>query len=177
MIFSDRTLVEMAAYYPMTPDSLKRINGVGQVKFERYGQILLELVQEYCQERGLQEKLAPKWRGSPANPPDGGQTPARDRRRSLQRRPIHLSPDAGVRCAARHDPRSPGRLCPGREPLASGRRFLSLLDLPGEQQEAALQAFEQLGSKYLKPVFEQLGGAVTYDNLKILRLHFLSSQK
>lgn len=35
--------------------------------------------------------------------------------------------------------------------------FLSLLDLPGEQHEGALQAFEQLGSKYLKPVFERLG--------------------
>jgi ATP-dependent DNA helicase RecQ len=59
--------------------------------------------------------------------------------------------------------------------LRQGDDFLSLLDLPGEQREAALQSFEQLGSKYLKPVFEQLGGAVTYDDLKILRLHFLSS--
>ncbi|NLG99444.1 MAG: hypothetical protein GX491_18980 [Chloroflexi bacterium] len=37
-------------------------------------------------------------------------------------------------------------------PIRQSDEFLSLLDLPGEQQEAALQAFEQLGSKYLKPV-------------------------
>ena len=32
VVFSDRTLVEMAAYYPMSGESMLQINGVGQVK-------------------------------------------------------------------------------------------------------------------------------------------------
>jgi ATP-dependent DNA helicase RecQ len=38
VIFSDRTLVEMATYYPMSSTSMLKIIGVGQVKFERYGE-------------------------------------------------------------------------------------------------------------------------------------------
>jgi ATP-dependent DNA helicase RecQ len=175
VIFSDRTLAEIASYYPLTPDSLKRINGIGQVKFERYGQILLDLVQEFCQERGLQERL----------PRNGGE--ARPTRQTVSK-PRHvivgeaynegqsilaLMQQYGVQRSTILDHLAAFAL--EGNPVRQGDDFLSLLDLPGEQQEAALQAFEQLGSKYLKPVFEQLGGAVSYDDLKILRLHFLST--
>ncbi len=177
VIFSDRTLVEIAAYYPMTPDSLKRINGIGQVKFERYGQILLDLLQDFCQARGLQEKL-PKISRE-----------ARPARQSVSK-PRHVivgeAYNAGQSISAlmqQYGVQSGTILnhlttfAQEGNPVRQGDDFLSLLDLTGEQQEAALQAFEQLGSKYLKPVFEQLGGKVTYDDLKILRLHFLSSHK
>ena len=177
VIFSDRTLVEIASYYPMTPDSLKRINGIGQVKFERHGHILLDLVQGFCQERGLQEKLPP-------NSED-----ARPARQTVGK-PRHVivgeAYNAGQSISALMQEYGVQRgtildhlaaYAQDGNNLRQGDDFLSLLDLPGEQQEAALQAFEQLGSKYLKPVFEQLGGAVTYDDLKILRLHFLSRQK
>ncbi len=177
VIFSDRTLVEIASYYPMTPDSLKRVNGIGQVKLERYGRILLDLIQEFCQERGLQEKL----------PQKSGQ--ARQTRQAVST-PRHvvigeaynagqcvsaLMQQYGVQRGTILDHLS--AFAQDGNPLRQGDDFLSLLDLPGEQQAAALEAFEQLGSKYLRPVFDQLGGAITYDDLKILRLHFLSSQK
>ncbi len=62
-------------------------------------------------------------------------------------------------------------------PLRSGDDLLSLLDLTDREQAAALQAFEALGTEYLKPVFDQLDGAVSYDDLKILRLHYLSRRE
>ena len=37
-----------------------------------------------------------------------------------------------------------------------------------------LEAFKKLGAERLKPVFEELGGTISYDELKILRLHYLS---
>ena len=175
VIFSDRTLIEIAAYYPMTPDSLKRINGIGQVKLKRYGDILIDLVQEFCQERGLEEKL----------PHKGGET--RPTRQAMGK-PRHvivgeaynagqsisdLMEQYGVKRGTIIDHLATYTL--DGTPLRQVEDFLSIVDLPGELQEAALLAFEQLGSRYLKPVFEQLDGAVTYDDLKILRLHFLSS--
>jgi ATP-dependent DNA helicase RecQ len=177
VIFSDRTLVEIASYYPMTPASLKRINGIGQVKFERYGQILLDLLKEFCQARGLQEKL-------PKNSGEAGQA------RQTGSKPRHVNVgeayNAGQSISALMQQYGVQRgtildhlatFAQEGNLVRQGDDFLSLLDLPGEQQEAALQAFEQLGSKFLKPVFEQLGGTVTYDDLKILRLHFLSSHR
>ena len=40
VIFSDRTLTEMAAYYPQSAESLLSISGVGQVKLRQYGEVL-----------------------------------------------------------------------------------------------------------------------------------------
>ena len=174
VIFSDRTLVEIAAYYPVTPDSLRRINGIGQVKFERYGQILLDIVQEFCQSRGLQEKM----------PENHGET--RQARQSVSK-PRHVvvgeAYNAGKSIASLTQEYGVQRgtildhlasFVQEGNPVRKSDEFLSLLNLPGEQQEAALQAFEQLGDRYLRPVYDHLGGTVTYDDLKILRLHFLS---
>ena len=53
VIFSDRTLVEMAAFFPMSAAELKKINGIGQVKLDRYGQIFLMIISNYCQAHNL----------------------------------------------------------------------------------------------------------------------------
>ena len=63
VIFSDRTLVEMAFYYPMTEENMRSTSGVGEVKFARYGEIFLSLIREYCQARNLVEK--PRTTGAP----------------------------------------------------------------------------------------------------------------
>ncbi|MHC1782476.1 MAG: DNA helicase RecQ [Anaerolineaceae bacterium] len=177
VIFSDRTLVEIASYYPMTSDSLKRINGIGQVKFERYGQLILDLVKDFCRPHGLHEKMPS--RSGEARPTrltvskprhvlvgeayNAGQSiPELMQQYGVQRGTIldHLAAYAQ-----------------DENPLRPGDDFLSSLNLTFEQQEAALQTFTQLGARFLKPVFDQLGGTVGYDELKILRLHFLSRQK
>ena len=177
VIFSDRTLVEIASYYPMTCNSLKRINGIGQVKLERYGQILLDLIQEFCQARGLQEKLPTH--GREAEPV-----------RQNVSKPRHVivgeAYNAGQSITDLMQQHGVQRgtilnhlatFAQEGNPIRSGDDFLSLVDLPGEQKKVALQAFEQLGSQYLKPVFDALGETVTYDDLKILRLHFLIGHK
>ncbi len=44
VIFSDKTLVEMAAYYPQSVASLLNISGVGQVKLRQYGEAFLDVI-------------------------------------------------------------------------------------------------------------------------------------
>ncbi|WP_334159889.1 DNA helicase RecQ, partial [Muricomes intestini] len=39
IIFSDRTLKEMSTYLPSTKDSMLKINGVGNNKYEKYGEV------------------------------------------------------------------------------------------------------------------------------------------
>jgi ATP-dependent DNA helicase RecQ len=53
VIFSDRTLMEMAAYYPQSNASLLDIFGVGQAKLKKYGDTFLEIIKSYCKEHGL----------------------------------------------------------------------------------------------------------------------------
>ena len=56
VIFSDRTLIELAAYFPQTMESFLDIHGVGIVKLEKYGSIFLGLIQKYCREREIKER-------------------------------------------------------------------------------------------------------------------------
>lgn len=56
VIFSDSTLLELATYLPITNSDLPKISGFGQVKMAKYGEVFLEVVQDYC----IKEKLATK---------------------------------------------------------------------------------------------------------------------
>jgi ATP-dependent DNA helicase RecQ len=44
IIFGDKTLHEMAKFIPQTKEEMLEINGIGEVKFERYGQQFLEML-------------------------------------------------------------------------------------------------------------------------------------
>ncbi|MEW6085704.1 MAG: DNA helicase RecQ [Chloroflexota bacterium] len=64
VIFSDRTLTEMAAYYPQSHESLLKISGVGRAKLSQYGDAFLNVIKEYCVKHGIEERtqlpLTPK---------------------------------------------------------------------------------------------------------------------
>ncbi|MBN8216485.1 MAG: DNA helicase RecQ [Spirochaetes bacterium] len=52
VIFSDRSLMEMAGRLPRSPEAFLRVHGVGQVKAEKYGQAFLSMIHAWCQENG-----------------------------------------------------------------------------------------------------------------------------
>jgi ATP-dependent DNA helicase RecQ len=47
VVFSDRTLVELATDRPASPRAMREIHGVGDSKLERYGAAFLEVVQAH----------------------------------------------------------------------------------------------------------------------------------
>jgi len=44
VVFSDRTLVELATHRPGTQGAMREIHGVGDAKLERYGDAFLEVI-------------------------------------------------------------------------------------------------------------------------------------
>jgi len=46
-IFHDRTLKEMALFFPQTRESLAAIYGIGAAKMEKYGHVFLEIIRQY----------------------------------------------------------------------------------------------------------------------------------
>jgi ATP-dependent DNA helicase RecQ len=58
--------------------------------------------------------------------------------------------------------------------LRASDELLSLSSASPDQQAAAFAAFEELGTALLKPVYDKLNGSVSYDELKVLRLCYLS---
>jgi ATP-dependent DNA helicase RecQ len=53
VIFQDPSLEDMAIQYPVTPDELKQITGVGSGKALKYGKPFLDLIKEYVEENEI----------------------------------------------------------------------------------------------------------------------------
>jgi ATP-dependent DNA helicase RecQ len=57
IIFPDNTLIEFASYYPETPDDLLKMNGVGQVKANKYGDNFRKEINAYLKENNIDSKM------------------------------------------------------------------------------------------------------------------------
>lgn len=60
MVFHDSTLREMASYFPKDQSSMLMIKGVGEKKFESYGEDFLELIREYAEKNNISSKAVEK---------------------------------------------------------------------------------------------------------------------
>jgi ATP-dependent DNA helicase RecQ len=171
VVFSDRTLVEMAAYYPQRPESLREIYGVGNVKAERYGPTFLEVICAYCSKRQLPEK---------------GKTPVAEEERlgrSLVVSEAYNSGQSIPELMARYQVTRGTilehllRFAQAGYKLRRSDEILESSALSPSMQAEVLGVFAELGIARLAPVFERLKGAVTYDELKLLRVYFVSTKR
>lgn len=55
IIFSDKTLVDMCVRAPLSREEMLRVSGVGENKFEQYGERFLDIIKEYT--GGIREKF------------------------------------------------------------------------------------------------------------------------
>ncbi len=60
VVFSDATLVEMATYLPQNDSELRKISGVGDLKFDKYGADFLRSIKDYCVKNGLVSRIGLK---------------------------------------------------------------------------------------------------------------------
>lgn len=54
MVFHDSTLKEMASYFPQSKEALLTIKGVGQKKYETYGEDFIQKIKEYSENKGIE---------------------------------------------------------------------------------------------------------------------------
>lgn len=52
-IFTQETLYEMCDLLPRNPKELKKIKGMGKIRVEKYGEEILEVIEEYCLENKI----------------------------------------------------------------------------------------------------------------------------
>jgi len=173
VIFSDKTLVEMAAYFPKARESLLNISGVGRVKYERYGAAFLAIIKEYCKANKIEEKY---------------KTPMRQADKDANRRYVAVGEayNAGEsvdnlmkRYSVSADTilNHLARFIMAGNPLRTAQDLIALSKLSPDDQQKAFAAFDEIGPDMLKPVYDRLNGTVNYDELKILRLCYLCEKK
>lgn len=61
VVFTDRTLLEMSGYLPVTREEMLAITGVAQAKYEKYGEQFMAVIRDYKMEHG-ESVSAPKAR-------------------------------------------------------------------------------------------------------------------
>lgn len=178
VIFSDKTLVEMAAYLPQRETSLLKINGVGQVKLQRYGAVFLERIQAFAQKHNLAEQPKP---GHEEDAPERDKSDKSDSaRRYMQVGEAYQAGEGIAALVQRYGVTLSTildhlvRFQAAGRPLRRGQDLLALVTVLPEEQERAFRAFDELGTLALKPVFDRLGGRLDYDALKILRVVYLA---
>ena len=178
VVFSDRSLVEMATYYPQSSQRFIDMHGVGQRKLSAYGDRFLALIRAYCNEKGLaeQEKPGPGSSGERALTGMGG-----------ERRPRWQ--EVGEAFAAGQTVEQLMALYSvklttiaahlGRYVQSGGTinpaRILAISKLTKEDRARVLKLMAELGPERLSPIFEALGGAISYEELHVIRTYYLCS--
>ncbi len=172
VIFSDRALVEMATYFPQSRASFGTMYGVGAAKLANFADIFLPIIQNYCVENGVEEivktAVSPKKSSSSSA---GG--------RSAEVLNLYNNGRSLPELCQQYNVKRSTILGHLWKAVLAGEtlRDSSLLahcDLPPDQQQQALAAFAEHGTEYLRPVYLALNETVDYEELHLLRLHFVS---
>ena len=167
VIFSDRTLQEMATYFPHSAAALERLHGIGQVKVARYADSFLPIIAAYCQEQGLAEH--PK----PSHLPTSASKPLNSRSREVGER--FRTGESLNQLMQAYGVKRQTLVSHLERYVQSGNalpveRFLAESRLSSEVQEQVLAVFDKLGPDFLRPVFDAFDKSVSYDELHLLRI-------
>jgi len=180
MVFSDRSLVEMATYTPQSPQRFTDMHGVGQRKLAAYGDRFLEVIRTYCVERGLVERVK---RGEVSTRPPTLAGSAGERRSRWQEVGEAFAAGQTIeQLMALYDVKQSTIAAHLSQYVRSGGtldagRILALSKLTKEEQARVLEMMSELGPERLSPIFEALGGAVSYEELHVMRTYYSSASQ
>jgi ATP-dependent DNA helicase RecQ len=173
VIFPDKTLIEMATFFPQSKENLLQLHGVGPIKCEKYGWIFLDLISEYCQEHHIEEKskTAVISISSPVKHANKRRHIVIGEEYNTGKSLSELQEELKIKLSTilnhLHKYISEGYS------LRRSDEFLALSTLSCDRQIAVLRTFDRFGSERLKPISEALAEQVSYDELHLLRLYYL----
>ena len=174
VIFSDRTLMEMAALFPQSEESLLNIHGVGTVKCEKHGLHFLNIIRQYCHAHQVEERPVRTKRA------EAGLGRSTRKKRHTVVGELYNSGHSVSRIMADFHIKQGTVLDHLSGYLQEGNtirsdELLGLSTIPPAQRASVLKTLEDLGPVRLKAVFDVFKGEISYDELKIIRLYYLST--
>ncbi len=165
VIFADRSLMEMAAYYPQTLDELGAMYGVGMYKLDNYGETFVALIRDYCLPRGISSRE----KSRPRRDSEDEVTP-----RTIKYVRLYEQGQAIDSIAAEYGVTRQTVVTHLWRYAKAGNRVRSdglrqAVALSPADEKRARAALEELGADYLGPVYRALDEQVPYDQLALLR--------
>lgn len=167
-VFSDRSLYEMATFYPTTENSFVQINGVGRYKTETYGVAFISAIKDFC---FIKQITPPPRHNAPVKPvrlaPVNPGTP----QTSLESFRLFQQSRDPARVAAER------KLTQGtvifhivqvvQNGLAGDDFNLDGIVTP-EQQQLITAAIKEHGTERLKPIKENVPEEISYDQIRLV---------
>jgi ATP-dependent DNA helicase RecQ len=164
VILGDATLRELAFVRPSSPEQLRRIAGIGEIRLRDYGNELLQLIDTHCTARNLDRDvpLAPR---APRDKPRASKTTAA-KSESLRL----LQQGSSIEEVMERTGRARSTIVNDlSELIEEGRYHPSLRLWMSEETETTIRsAIEQAGMDRLKPIREITGEEVSYDQIRIV---------
>ncbi|MDP3964182.1 MAG: RecQ family ATP-dependent DNA helicase [bacterium] len=172
VIFGDRSLQDMASFFPHSLESFSQVYGVGQSKLRDFGQIFLECITQYAAAKGVSEKERPS---VPAEQIKLVSLPSstHEASRQLLNKKLSLGEVAKRRGLVR------STILNHIEILSQTEADIHLNHLrpPTERFNTIQKAFKKTGSWQLAPVLEILGEGFSYEELRLVRIFLRADQK
>lgn len=169
VIFSDRSLLDMAIHYPQTPEAFLGIHGVGERRAATYGESFLPEIREHVAEHGQRQfTVAPPVPAAPRPLTRGKRSQEVGSAFAAGSTIQELQEQGGVT----RDTilghlytyvRTGGAL--------DASRILAECTLREDLRDRVLALFESMGHEQLGPVFAELHGTVPYGELHLLRAY------
>ncbi len=174
VIFSDKSLIDMATFYPQSEAVFLQMHGVGQAKMKRYGHTFLHVIREFANAHNKAEIEKTPTPAIPRSTPKADFKPryvlvaeAYNNGASLKT----LMAEYGVKIttilAHLYNYAMEGNKLRNEE-------FAKASRLSQSRQDAVIRAFEELGVEKLRPVYDAMNGRVNYEELQLLRLYYLN---
>lgn len=176
VIFLDRTLSEMATYFPQSREALSSLHGVGEAKIKKYGDDFLAIITDYCRDHHIPEC---------SKSSEKGQQKAKmqepnhhDRRRHRIIGEAYNSGQSIEQLITKFNIGLSTLLNDLYQFIREGNSFnrddfSQLSHLSTTQQKDVFDAFDRVGTKQLKLVYEFLNEEIRYEELHLLRLSYL----
>ncbi len=187
MIFSDRSLLEMAAKMPRTSSAFLNIHGVGTAKMQKFGKVFLNVIADYRPVQKLPPRTSPvshnshvpnitqKPREVPI-PENSAQISGTNRFQVMGTmfNEGHSIPDISQRFRVKQETVIDTLIKyvqEGHTLRPDG--ILTLSTLTSQQQAQAAEVFMELGSNHVAPIYNALNGSIDTRQLRILQLYYL----
>ncbi|MBX2975863.1 MAG: DNA helicase RecQ [Ignavibacteriaceae bacterium] len=172
MIFSDKVIAHMATYFPQNQKEMMNISGVGEVKFQQYGKIFLALIKLYCVEykiTGQREQIK-----------------LQKIKERAETKPRHIeigdafNDGLSINDLVKKFDIKQGTilshlykyLLEGFDLRVDGLQKLS--KVTQDVQKKIFTEFSREGTDKLKPIFDKYNDVVSYDDLHLLRIIYLT---
>ncbi|MBX3401177.1 MAG: DNA helicase RecQ [Gemmataceae bacterium] len=170
-IFTDATLAEFARVRPTTPDRMRLVSGVGDVKLRDFGDVFLKAIANFARERGLATDLNSSREVRPSSPPLAKISASKQLSFALFR------DGAGIEDVLHRTKLTRATIADHLAEFILREKPESIFHwVPEAVCERVAAAAEQHGTGRLKPIFLALNEEVDYESIRIV-IAFLESRK